>query len=169
MVPPVASTTIVGRSFAACARATASGWLRSTPSTRTGISERTKRFGTAVGATIGTSASRLSCDQQPRGDSLTTLTGHRGRAQDFVDLFVREDFLFAHQLDDALVGFERLRRELGRAIVADDRVERRDSTDAVFDVVLTNGCVRGDPFDAVLAQRVRRVGQLRLALEEHCR
>ena len=46
-----------------------------------------------------------------------------------------EDLLLANQLEDAAAGLHRFGRELGRAVVADHRIERGDGADAVLDVV----------------------------------
>jgi hypothetical protein len=56
-----------------------------------------------------------------------------------------QDVLAADELDDPLPGLHRFGGELGRALVPDDRVERRDGSDAVLDVALEDVRVRRDP------------------------
>ena len=81
-----------------------------------------------VGRRSGSAISGLAFRYRPAPSSR--------RDQDLVDLRIGQDVLLAHQLDDALARFHRLGRELGRPVVADHRIERRDRADAGLDVVL---------------------------------
>src|SRR5262245_51067088 len=59
--------------------------------------------------------------------------GHRTRIEDRADPVLAQQFVLAHELDDALAGAHRLGRELGRLLVADVRIERGHHADAALD------------------------------------
>ena len=61
---------------------------------------------------------------------LASLARQRRRIQDFIDLRIGEDVLFANQLENAFASPQRFGSELGGAIVADDGIQRGDSADA---------------------------------------
>src|SRR5678816_1281873 len=94
-----------------------------------------------------------------------SLTSQCGWVEDLIDLLVGEDVLAADELDDPLPGLHRFGGELGRALVPDDRVQRRDGPDAVLDIALEDVRVRRDPLHAVLPECARGIDQQRLALE----
>ena len=63
------------------------------------------------------------------------LARHRRRSSTSAICSSVRTLLLADELEDAPAGLHRLGGELGRALVADHRVERRDRADAVVDVV----------------------------------
>src|SRR5690349_3348376 len=101
----------------------------------------------------------------PPDAASASLPSECGWVEDLIDLRVAQDLLGADQLHDPLSGLHGLSSELGRALVPDDRVERRDRPDAALDIALEDVGVCRDSLDTVLAQRTRGIDQQRLALE----
>src|SRR4029077_20184677 len=82
------------------------------------------------------------------------------------DLLLRQNPLLANQFEDPAAALCRLRRQLGGALVADDRVQRGDGTDTEIDVMAADVGIGGDALDTVHAQRLRRVDEQRLRFED---
>src|SRR6185436_12690693 len=71
--------------------------------------------------------------------------GQLDRVEQVLDLRFRQDLLLPDDLEDALAALVSFVRELGRLLVADDRVQGRDDADRGLHVVLEHLLVHGDP------------------------
>src|SRR5262245_50990643 len=95
-----------------------------------------------------------------------SLTRHGNGIEHAGNLLLRQELPLAHQLDDAPAGSHRLARQLGRTVVANDRIECRHGADAVLEIVTADVRVRGNAVDALHPQRIGRIHEHRLRLED---
>src|SRR5436190_2983680 len=91
--------------------------------------------------------------------------GELRRIEQILDLSLGEDVLLANDLENALAALVGLVGELGRLVVADDRVERGDDADRGFHVVLEHLLVHRDAVDAAGAEELGDVEQQMLRFD----